>query len=59
MGWFDLPRDKAEQFHLSPRDLELGIAAYVNIERVEKELVLTPELTEMLPQRYPEDEEFD
>jgi hypothetical protein len=41
MGWFDLPHDKTEEFRLSPRDPELGIAAYVNIVRAEKELVFT------------------
>ena len=61
MGWFDLPRDKAEEFclSLSPRDPELGVAAYVNIVRVENELVLTPELTEVVLPRDPEDEEFE
>ncbi|KAH3943429.1 hypothetical protein HBI81_008120 [Parastagonospora nodorum] len=59
LKWFDMPRDKAEKFYISRRDAELGVAAHVNVIRVEKAMVLSPELTEMVLPREAEDEEFE
>ncbi|KAH4415114.1 hypothetical protein HBH92_073650 [Parastagonospora nodorum] len=59
LKWFDMPRDKAEKFYISRRDAELGVAAHVNVIRVEKAMVLSPELTEMVLPGEAEDEEFE
>lgn len=59
LEWFARTREKDDPWPVSANYQDFGEPAYVNIVRAEERLFLTPELTEAVRERFPEDEEFE
>tara|TARA_R110002003_G_scaffold235_17_gene17079 strand:- start:219 stop:482 length:264 start_codon:yes stop_codon:yes gene_type:complete len=59
LEWFARTRENADPWPGSAKYQDSGEPVYVNIVRVEERLNLTPELTEAVRERFPEDEEFE
>jgi hypothetical protein len=59
LEWFVRTRENDDPWPVSAKYQDFGEPAYVNIVRAKERLYLTPELTEAVREKFPEDEEFD